>query len=45
MSKQVNRVKIEPEIFHGLSTGSIMMYNSFVKPYTSCRTDIIISTF
>ena len=27
----------------GLSTGSIMEYNFFVNPSTSCKTDIIIS--
>ena len=45
MSKQENRVKIEPEILHGtgLSTGSIMEYNFLVNPFTSCKTDIIIS--
>ena len=44
MSKQVNRVNIEPEIFMetGLPTGSIMKYNIFVNPFTSCKTDIII---
>ena len=26
-----------------LPTGSIMKYNSFVNPSTSCKTDIIIS--
>ena len=45
MSKQVNHVNIEPEICMetGLPTGSIMKYNSFVNPFTSCKTDIIIS--
>ena len=45
MSKHVNRVNIEPEICmeSGLPTGSIMKYNSFVNPSTSCKTDIIIS--
>ena len=32
ISKQVNRVNIEPET--GLSTGSIMKYNFFVNPFT-----------
>ena len=43
MSKQVNHVNIEPEICMetGLPTGSIMKYNSFVNPFTSCKTDII----
>ena len=40
MSKQVNRVNIEPET--GLPTGSIMKYNFVVNPFTSCKTDIII---
>ena len=26
----------------GLPTGSIMKYNFFVNPFTSCKTDIII---
>ena len=41
MSKQVNRVNIEPEILMetGLPTGSIMKY---VNPFTYCKTDIII---
>ena len=44
MSKQVNRVNIEPEICMepGLPTGSIMKYNFFVNPFT-CKTDIIIT--
>ena len=45
MSKQENRVNIEPEILHGnwSSTGSITEYNFFVNPFTSCKTDSIIS--
>ena len=45
MSKQENRVKIEPEICMetGLFTGSIMEYNFLVNPFISCKTDIIIS--
>ena len=45
MSKQVNRVNIEPEICMGtgLPTRSIMKYNFFVNPFTYCKTDIIIS--
>ena len=27
----------------GLPTGSIMKYNFFVNPFSSCKTDIIIS--
>ena len=42
MSKQVNRVNIEPKILH-VPTGRIMKYTSFVNPSTSCKTDIIIS--
>ena len=44
MSKQVNRVNIEPEIFMetGLPTGSITKHNFFVNPFTFCKTDIII---
>ena len=47
MSKQVNHVNIEPDILHGtgLPTGSIMKYNFFVNPFTSCKTDIIISHY
>ena len=39
MSKQVNSVNIEPEICMetGLPTGSIMKYNFFVNPFTSCK--------
>ena len=46
MSKQVNRVNIEPEICMetGLPTESILKYNFVVNPFTSCKTDIIIST-
>ena len=46
MSKQVNLVNIEPEKFcmgTGLPTRSITKYNFFVNPFTSCKTDIIIS--
>ena len=45
MSKQENHVNIEPEILHetGLPIGSIMKYNFSVNPFTSCKTDIIIS--
>ena len=39
MSKQVNRVNIEPFCMEtGLPTGSIMKYNFFVNPFTSCKT-------
>ena len=31
MSKQVNRVKVEPGMETGLPTGSIMKYNFFVN--------------
>ena len=42
MSKQVNRVNIEPEILHG-NWSSYWKYNEFfVNPFTSCKTDIII---
>ena len=41
MSKQVNHVNIEPEILHG-NWSSYWKYNSFVNPFTSCKTDIII---
>ena len=45
MSKQVNRVNIEPEICMGtgLPTRSITKYNFFFNPFASCKTDIIIS--
>ena len=45
MSKQVNRVNIEPEICMGtgLPTRSITKYNFFVNHFASCKTDIIIS--
>ena len=45
MSKQVNRVNIEPEILHGnwFPTRSITKYNFFVNPFASYKTDIIIS--
>ena len=42
MSKQINLVNFEPEILHGNWWGSIMKYNFFVNPFTSCKTDIII---
>ena len=44
MSKHVNRVTIEPEICMetGLPTGSIMKYNFFVSPFTSCKAETII---
>ena len=44
MSKQINLVNFEPEICMGtgLLTRSIMKYNFFVNPFTSCKTDIII---
>ena len=29
----------------GLPTGGIMKYNFLVNPYTSCKTDIVISTY
>ena len=43
MSKQVNHVNIEPEICMetGLPTGSMMNYNFFVNPFTSCKTVIM----
>ena len=41
MSKQVNRVNIEPEILYG-NWSSYWKYNFFVNPFTSCKTDIII---
>ena len=43
MSKQENRVSLKFCMETGLSTGSIMEYNFFVNPFTSCKTDIIIS--
>ena len=39
MSKQVNRVNIEPEILHG-NWSSYWKYNEvyfFVNPFTSCK--------
>ena len=47
MSKQINLVNFEPEILHGtgLLTRSIMKYNFFVNPFTSCKTDIIITLY
>ena len=42
MSKQENRVKIEPEILHG-NWSFYWEYNFLVNPFTSCKTDIIIS--
>ena len=41
MSKQVNRVNIEPELFHG-NWSSYGKYYFFVNPFTSCKTDIKI---
>ena len=40
MSKQVNRVNIEPEILHG-NWSSYILHNEVVNPFTSCKTDII----
>ena len=44
MSKQANHVNIEPEILRG-NWSSYWKYNekSFVNPFTSCKTSIIIS--
>ena len=42
MSKQINRVNIEPEILHGHWSSYYDVY-FFVNPFTSCKTDIIIS--
>ena len=39
MSKQVNRVNIEPEIFHG-NWSSYWKYREVVNPFTSCKTDL-----
>ena len=36
MTKQVNRVNIEPEIGHG----NWSSYEVYVNPFTSCKTDI-----
>ena len=46
MSKQENCVNIEREICMetGLPTGSIMKYNFFVNPFTSCKTVISNNT-
>ena len=43
MSKQINRVNIEPELLRG-NWSSYWKYNFFVNPFTSCKTDIIIVT-
>ena len=43
MSKQVNRVNIEPDICVETGLPIYWKYNEVVKPFTSCKTDIIIS--
>ena len=49
MSKQVNRVNIEPEILHGNWSSYLKYnkYNFFVNPFTSCscKTDIISNKY